>query len=121
MNQADEILNQIDVRVFLGEFLIENELLKLRAVISALDVKLATRLLELVAQVKQTEGEFKIGTVKHPLAQHHSFADVQTIELSERCFRLSEWQAMLGQKFPDLESRVIQRTIERFVYFRHLR
>lgn len=121
MNQAMEILVRLDARLFIAEFSVDEELSKISRLFPEWNEHLARRLLELIVQVKATELEHRRGTIQHPLAKHFPFADVQTIDFSESCFRLKEWYAKLGGAFADMEQCVIEKAVERYVYLRHLR
>jgi hypothetical protein len=117
----NSIIAQLDKRVFLGGFNIEAEVANLIGKVPTISEEYAYHVLRLVEAIKNSERMFYIGPVPHPLGQWHDFAKVQTIELSEQCFRLKEWSQYLAMQFPDLGEKTALEAISRYVYLYHLR
>lgn len=119
--QLNEAITKIDIFAFLRDFSVDEQAAKLRETLPELAPYDAERLLRLVKLTKDSEKSFFIGPITHPLAKHHDFANVPTIELSEHCFRLGDWADYLCKQFPELGREIVNRVINRYVYLRHLR
>ena len=119
--RLNEAINKLDVLVFLKDFSIEEEVTRITRDSPGLAPGDAERLLRLVRSVRNSDKEFRIGPVPHPLGKHKDFAKVPTFELSEKCFRLQKWADCLCRQFPEVEPEIVNRVIRRYVYLRHLR
>ena len=117
----ESAINKLNVSVFLRDFSVEQEALKTIGEVPDLSLAEVERLLQLVRLTKESEKAFFVGPIIHPLGKHHEFANVPTIELSNKCYRLEEWIEFLSEKFPELGPHVAERLISRYVYLRHLR